>query len=98
MAKESRQESFEHLYAKLEDSVAKLEAGGLSLDEAIALYEQGMAQAKRCQQRLDDAEQRITKLKEAFASLPRRESSAQRAPDYEYVADAEAADEEDPFE
>ena len=79
MPKESKQESFEQLYARLEESVARLEAGGLSLEEAITLYEEGMAQAKRCQDRLDEAEQRITKLKESFASLPRRDNGAQAA-------------------
>ena len=99
MAKESKQESFEQLYAKLEDSVARLEAGGLSLDEAIALYEEGMMQAKRCQERLDEAEQRITRLKESFASLPRKDNGAQGGPDadYEYVSDADSPDEDDPF-
>ena len=60
-------EPFEDLYGKLEQTVEELEKGGLSLEESIALYEEGMGLAKRCQTLLDDAELRITKLKESFA-------------------------------
>jgi exodeoxyribonuclease VII small subunit len=70
MARESKSETFEQLYAKLEASVARLEQGGLSLDDAIALYEEGMTLARACQERLDAAELKITKLRESFAALP----------------------------
>jgi exodeoxyribonuclease VII small subunit len=60
-------ETFEESYARLEQTVEKLEKGGLSLEESIALYEEGMELAKRCQTMLDDAELRITKLRESFA-------------------------------
>ena len=60
-------EPFEGLYRKLEETVEKLEKGGLSLEESITLYEEGMELAKRCQALLDGAEQRITKLRESFA-------------------------------
>lgn len=62
------QETFENLYRRLEETVAKLEAGGLSLDDALALYEEGMNLAKRCQEILDGAELKVTRLKEAFAT------------------------------
>ena len=60
-------EPFEGLYGKLEATVDKLEQGGLPLEQSIALYEEGMELAKRCQALLDGAEQRITKLRESFA-------------------------------
>jgi exodeoxyribonuclease VII small subunit len=60
-------EAFEELYRRLEETVSKLERGGLSLEESITLYEEGMELAKRCQALLDRAEQRITKLRESFA-------------------------------
>ena len=59
--------SFEQLYRQLEETVEKLERGGLPLEESITLFEQGMELAKRCQAILDQAEQRITKLRESFA-------------------------------
>ena len=64
--------SFEELYRRLEETVEKLEKGGLPLEESIALYEEGMHLAKRCQEILDKAELRITKLRDSFArsSLP----------------------------
>jgi exodeoxyribonuclease VII small subunit len=58
---------FEELYRRLEDTVEKLERGGLPLEQSIALYEEGMELAKRCQKILDGAEQRITKLRDSFA-------------------------------
>lgn len=66
---------FEDLYKKLEETVDKLEKGGLPLEESIALYEEGMALAKRCQEVLDGAELRITKLREAFTQASREPAS-----------------------
>ena len=60
--------TFEDLYRRLEETVAKLEAGGLNLDNALALYEEGMNLARRCQEILDGAELKVTRLKEAFAT------------------------------
>ncbi len=100
MPKEAKTESFEQLYARLEQSVAKLEQGGLPLDDAIALYEEGMTLARKCQERLDEAELKITKLKESFAPIQPRANGAapeESRDDYEYVPDAEAPDEDDPF-
>jgi exodeoxyribonuclease VII small subunit len=62
------EETFEELYRRLEETVVKLEAGGLSLDDALALYEEGMNLARRCQEILDGAELKVTRLKEAFAT------------------------------
>ncbi len=100
MAKEAKQESFEQLYARLEDAVGKLEQGGLSLEKAIALYEEGMTLARQCQDRLDGAELKITKLRESFAPIPARTNgSAEDQPpeEHEYVSDDEPVDEDDPF-
>jgi exodeoxyribonuclease VII small subunit len=59
--------SFEELYGELEAKVARLEQGGLSLDDSLAAYEDAVGLAKRCQELLDKAELRITKLRAAFA-------------------------------
>ena len=65
-------QTFEQLYQHLEQTVGKLERGGLPLEQSIELFEEGMQLAKRCQEILDKAEQRIVKLRESFAepSLP----------------------------
>jgi len=60
-------ETFEQLYQRLEETVAKLERGGLPLEQSIERFEEGMELAKRCQEILDKAEQRIVKLRESFA-------------------------------
>ena len=52
MAKKSK-ETFEELYRRLEETVAKLEEGGLPLERSLALYEEGMSLARRCQEMLD---------------------------------------------
>ena len=61
-------ESFESVYRQLEEVVRRLDDGGLTLDESIALYEQGMTLAKTCQSLLDQAELRITRLQDDFAA------------------------------
>jgi exodeoxyribonuclease VII small subunit len=60
--KSSEDQSFESLFRELEDTVAKLEAGDLSLDESLALYQRGMELAKKCGALLDAAELRIKEL------------------------------------
>ena len=57
---------FEALYGRLEEAVTKLEQGGLSLEESLSLYEEGMNLARRCQELLQQAELRITRLQESF--------------------------------
>ena len=60
--------TFEDLYRQLEEKVALLEQGGLSLDDSLAAYEGAVGLAQKCQQMLDGAELRITKLKETIAA------------------------------
>lgn len=54
--------SFEEAYARLEDIVARLESGELSLDDSVALYEEGQRLAKHCGTLLDAAELRVQQL------------------------------------
>ncbi len=60
--KSSEDQSFEYLFRELETTVAKLEAGDLSLDESLALFQRGMELAKKCGEMLDAAELRIKEL------------------------------------
>ena len=71
---------FEELYKKLEETVEKLEKGGLSLEQSISLYEEGMELAKQCQGILDGAEQRITKLRESFTAPAADADALEEAP------------------
>jgi exodeoxyribonuclease VII small subunit len=67
MASKEASEAFEALYKRLEETVAKLEQGNLTLEESIALYEEGMKLARSCQELLQQAELRIARLQESFA-------------------------------
>jgi exodeoxyribonuclease VII small subunit len=58
--------SFEDLYKQLEETVNRLEKGGLSLDDSLEAYEKAVALAQQCQQLLDQADLRITRLRESF--------------------------------
>lgn len=66
MASKKATEPFEALYTRLEETVTKLEGGNLSLEESLALYEDGMKLAVQCQELLQDAELRVTRLQEQF--------------------------------
>lgn len=53
---------FETDLAELEQLVARMERGDLSLEEAIGTFERGVALARACQQALRDAEQKVQLL------------------------------------
>lgn len=59
-----QEERFEVLFARLEAVSQQLETGGLTLDESLALYEEGMRLAQRCQALLGAVEQRIETLRQ----------------------------------
>ena len=54
--------SFEQSLERLEQITQALEQGGLKLEEAIALYEEGIGLVKTCQERLNAAELKISQL------------------------------------
>ncbi len=54
--------SFEQAFAELEETVRKLEAGGLTLEESLALFERGQALATHCGTQLDETELKIKQL------------------------------------
>ena len=63
---DTKDPSFEELLNKLEDIAGKLDAGGLSLNESLTLFEEGMQLSKKCSELLDSAELKIQKLKDSF--------------------------------
>ena len=56
----AKQGNFEAGLSKLAEIVEALEKGEATLEEAVTLYEQGLAQAKQCRKALDKARHRIT--------------------------------------
>jgi exodeoxyribonuclease VII small subunit len=54
--------TYESLYLRMQAIVGRLEAGELPLEEALALYEEGVEVAAACQRMLDQADLRIEQL------------------------------------
>lgn len=54
--------NYEAARAELRDIVAKLESGGQTLEESLALWERGEELADICQRWLDGAGQRLDKV------------------------------------
>lgn len=69
MAKKSDTNLFENSLAELEEIVAKMEAGDLSLEESLTAFEKGIKLTKDCQKALDTAEQKVNKLIEKESKL-----------------------------
>lgn len=55
--------TFEESLARLEDIVRHLEKGDLPLGETLRLYEEGTGLIAACSTMLDEAEQKVVKLK-----------------------------------
>ena len=54
--------TFEEAFRRLDEVVSRLEQGDLALEESLALYEEGMARAARCNDLLDKADLRVRQL------------------------------------
>ena len=61
----AQEPTFEQALQELEDVIARLEAGGQTLDETMALFERGQKLVARCSTALDQAELRLQQLKPA---------------------------------
>ncbi len=69
MTKQSKKPAtpnFETAMAELEELVAKIETGNLSLEDSLKEFEQGIKLSRICQQALTDAEQRVKILTESL--------------------------------
>ncbi len=53
---------FDELLARLEEVVARLESEKIDLETSLSLYEEGMRLVKSCNEKLDEAEQRIESI------------------------------------
>lgn len=60
-----KEEKFEVTLEKLQNLVRDLESGDCSLEDSIKKFEEGMALARSCQERLNSAEQKIEILLKA---------------------------------
>ena len=63
-AKSQKTLSFETALAELEQVVADMEAGKLSLEDSLAAYQRGAELLQHCRTRLDDAQQQVRILED----------------------------------
>ena len=54
--------SFEDALAELEGIVRRLESGQIKLDDAIRSYERGAQLKRHCEQKLNEAQQRVDRI------------------------------------
>jgi len=62
--------SFEESLARLDEIVRHLEKGDLPLSESLALFEEGTALMSQCSKMLDEAEQKVVKLRKSADRTP----------------------------
>ena len=55
--------SFEQSMARLDEIVRHLEKGDMPLNDSLALFEEGPALIRSCEKQLDEAEQKVVKLR-----------------------------------
>ena len=68
--------SLEEALERLDKIVKAMEEGGLTLEEAIRLFEEGMELVRLCNQRLDTAELKINQLYSPFEPGPESEGES----------------------
>jgi exodeoxyribonuclease VII small subunit len=75
--------SFEDSFRRLNEMAEQLEAGGLTLAEATSRFEEGMKLVQTCNQLLNNAELKITELKESYrpADVPAGFDDLEEDPD-----------------
>lgn len=67
MTENAKKPDFETAMTDLEDLVAKIETGNLSLEDSLKEFEKGIKLSRVCQQALTDAEQRVKILTESLS-------------------------------
>ena len=87
MSRNSKVPDFEQALAELETLVGRLEGGDLPLDEALKLFERGVALTRQCQASLQGAQQKVE-------ILLKRSGEAQPEPFKEPAAQSEQGDPE----
>jgi len=60
---ETKSVNYQTLSAELDELLAKLQSNDVDVDQAVALYERGMAIIKQLEAHLKTAENKVTKIK-----------------------------------
>ena len=69
MPKTKKKSNFEDDLGRLKEISNLLEDNEIGLDDAIALYEEGIKLSKNCIKKLDDAQLKITELKKDLSEI-----------------------------
>ncbi len=56
--------TIEETFAKLEETIAQMEADDISLEDSLKAYEQGMEYIKSCNEAIDKAEKKVLVIRE----------------------------------
>ena len=70
MAEKKQKISFEEALSRLEEIVRHLEKGDLPLNDSLTLYEEGTGLIASCNKMLDEAEQKVVKLRKGSDRSP----------------------------
>jgi exodeoxyribonuclease VII small subunit len=70
MMARQKQLGFEEALSRLEELVAELEGGDLSLEDSLRAFEQGIRLVRQCSDRLKAADLRISQLEEGGNERP----------------------------
>ena len=62
--------SFEQSIARIEEIVRALEKGDVPLEQSLGLFEEGTCLIKSCSKMLDEAEQKVVKLRKSGTGEP----------------------------
>ncbi len=66
----SKKLTFEQSMARLDEIVRHLESGDMPLSDTLSLFEEGTALVNSCGKMLDEAEQKVVKLKKGADGSP----------------------------
>jgi exodeoxyribonuclease VII small subunit len=66
---EKQPPQFEDVIGRLEALVQQLETGGLSLDDSLKIYEEGIGLARSGNEMLEGAEKRIEELQASLSEI-----------------------------
>lgn len=69
MPKTKKKNNFEDNLSRLKEISNLLEDNEIGLDDAIALYEEGIKLSKNCIKKLEDAQLKITELKKDLSEV-----------------------------
>ena len=76
----AKKKTFEESMARLGEIVSALERGESTLEESIALFEEGTKLAAACAKQLDQAEQKVLKLSKGPDGAPVEQPFEEVAP------------------